>query len=493
MNSFFFAATNQMATDFAAYYQILTTGLNFRTIPRGYYLEIRDIMTNRKRMRPQRIFDISIYIFFSFRLTLHLIIFNSNLGDYLPLWKVDFLYAFGYYYPNDYNGVLCFIVLNIVIFGTIAQYMLYFSSVETLAWKLYYDIVVRNTENYLECYRNEIDVVSCRKLLEKNEQAMFDRGCGLFYHLLPRKLVFLYIHCKSLVKSWGKMKHIDLELLSKRRLHYVHDLSISCRCWLYGFLDLLELIFLIQPLIFRIFTAAYFASYSFKFVEHFPTWAWPEIAFEVVVINYLVIIFVRIAHVCSYNVVIASFIYCLYVHQLYKGLGRILRKYRSVVCEDVKSVQIVIQKDIEKLTIFLAEHTRICYYLMQSNRDLWGRFLFAFVPIQLLTMIFLSFYLLVEDVPLESRTTFTTILYFYVFVMFVIMLPLSYISKVIHACSPEVYKVQGMLPKSRLGAKIKYMTFYERLASENVIYGLSVGPIRTITFTIVGQVSVFKV
>ena len=155
-------------------------------------------------------------------------------------------------------------------------------------------------------------------------------------------------------------------------------------------------------------------------------------------------------------------------------------------------MQIVISADIDRLNTFLAEHTCVCYYLLQSNRDICGRFLLAFVPIQLLTMIFLSFYLLVEEVPIESRTTFTYILYMYILVMFIVLLPLSYIARTVHSCAPAVYTVQGLLPKYKVSAKLKYMTFYERLANEDVIYGLSVGPIRTITFTIVGQVEVFK-
>lgn len=506
MESVVFAISNQMVTDMTAYYRLLTQGVSLRKLHRGYYTEIKDIVENRARMRPQRLLDLAIFISFLLRFTLHLIMFYGDCR-WLELWRVDYLVAFGYYYPADYNGVICFIVLNIVLFGTIAQWMLYFSPVEMLAWKLYYDIVVNSTDAYLDCFKDEIEEASCRQQREKEELekwALNDGSC--YHHHLPRKLVHSYVHYCSLFKSWINMDHIEGELLAKRRLTYLPSLSPFSRAWLHVGLDLLEMTYLFLPVTFRLGTAAYFIRYSFKFVEHFPRWYWAVIFFEVVVFNYVVIIFVRISHICSFNVLIATYLYGLYVHQLYKGLlTKIMAKYRhfsggggggrlartnsgggGVV------VQIVISADIDRLNTFLAEHTRVCYYLLQSNRDIWGRFLLAFVPIQLLTMIFLSFYLLVEEVPIESRTTFTYILYMYILVMFIVLLPLSYIAQSVHSCAPAVYTVQGLLPKYKVSAKLKYMTFYERLANEDVIYGLSVGPIRTITFTIVGQVGVFK-
>ena len=124
---------------------------------------------------------------------------------------------------------------------------------------------------------------------------------------------------------------------------------------------------------------------------------------------------------------------------------------------------------------------------MQSNHDLWDKILFAFVPIQLITMIFLSFYLLVENVPNSKIPFYSAILTLYTLVTFVIIVPLSYISLLIHKCNFDIVKFQIMLPRFKLRCKLKYMTLFERVES-NTKYGFSVGPIKVITFPIIGQV-----
>lgn len=220
------------------------------------------------------------------------------------------------------------------------------------------------------------------------------------------------------------------------------------------------------------------------FAEPFPPWYWTLILVDFCLFNYITMIFVRIAHVGSFCVLMGSFIYALYLKQLYVIPRRLLLRYST----GKYPLSIVISKDIDQLMYFLVEHTRVCYYLMQSNRDLWGRFLLVFVPIDLLTILFLSFYVLEEDVPPLKVPMYLSVLYFYIFVIFVIFLPLAYISYLIHRCSGSVNRLQASIHKSRIDCKLKFMTLHERVATVGHEYGLTIGPIRTITFPIIGTV-----
>lgn len=222
------------------------------------------------------------------------------------------------------------------------------------------------------------------------------------------------------------------------------------------------------------------------FVEPFPPWYWTLILTDVFLFNYITMIFVRISHVCSFCVLMASLIYALYLKQLYAIPRRLLLKYST----GKNYIAIVIAKDIDQLMYFLVEHTRVCYYLMQSNRDLWGHFLFVFVPIDLLTILFLSFYILEEDVPPLKVPMYLSVLYFYIFVIFVILLPLAYISYLIHRCAASVNRLQACIHKSKIDCKLKFMTLHERVATVGHEYGLTIGPIRTITFPIIGTVRI---
>lgn len=217
--------------------------LNLRTLPRGYYQELKDLVLNSRQRAPQRICDLIIYLVLAFRLANHLVMFYGNFT--YELWRFDYLAAFGYHYPNDYNLVLCFIFFIIVIFGSIAQGIMYFTSTELLAWKLYHDIIVRNTDIYLDCIREQDDVANRRKIREQRLSRKFEQFG------IPRKAVQPFSSCWAKLAVWFYMEHIDTNMLMKNRLKYVPNLSVYSRTWLLVGLDFLEIIYIYLPFSFR--------------------------------------------------------------------------------------------------------------------------------------------------------------------------------------------------------------------------------------------------
>lgn len=217
--------------------------LNLRTLPRGYYQEIKDLFLSSRQRAPQRICDLILFLGLAFRFANHLVMFYGNFS--YELWRFDYLAAFGYRYPNDYNLVLCFILFIVIIFGSIAQSMMYFSSTELLALKLYYDIIVRNTDIYLDCIRNQDDVAHRRKIREQRLSRKFEQFG------IPRKAVQPFSSCWARLAVWFYMEHIDTNILMKNRLKYVPNLSVNSRTWLLLGLDILEIVYIYLPFAFR--------------------------------------------------------------------------------------------------------------------------------------------------------------------------------------------------------------------------------------------------
>ena len=131
---------------------------------------------------------------------------------------------------------------------------------------------------------------------------------------------------------------------------------------------------------------AYFSSYTTKFFNHFPLWSYPLIILDILKLCYDIMIFIRVAMVNCFNVALAGILFTSYSTQL----NDVLQKLIQTRFNQRLKVKTGFKMNICQLNFFLHEHTKICYYLQQSNQELWSRFLVIFVPLQTLTMIFLS-------------------------------------------------------------------------------------------------------
>ena len=224
-------------------------------------------------------------------------------------------------------------------------------------------------------------------------------------------------------------------------------------------------------------TAAFvfFAKIGYSIIPFYSRWAAPFIAVDLLIIVYVIYIFIKISHVNCLNGIMGGIMYHLYIGQLHGMLLSVLAPFRSVG-----------PVDIFKLRFILHEHSRICIYVLKSNEQLWNNMIFAFIPFQLLSMIFLSIYLMMDDIP-DNFTFYLIVFLLYVLCLFIILIGLSYISELLHKMAKNLVRAQQKLPANNINFKLKYMTFFERLNNENV-YGLQIGSIATITFKVTGQV-----
>ena len=234
-----------------------------------------------------------------------------------------------------------------------------------------------------------------------------------------------------------------------------------------------------------IFGLIYFLLYLRKFLEPFPSSSARFLIHIDLFLLYLVLAtFVLLSHLCSFIVFHQVHFYGLYIRQLLQQLKDcfVLRRLRLIGPTSVEA----------EIRYFLVEHTRLARTMLQSNRDIWSLFLFAFVPIQLLTMVFLSYYLIIfkKNLPLPTFFTYLQVLYMYTLLMVLILCPLAYVSQMMHRPSALVYRCVSLLPSTSLLLKLKFAAFFERLASKESasVYGFSIGAVSPITFTEVGEV-----
>lgn len=234
-----------------------------------------------------------------------------------------------------------------------------------------------------------------------------------------------------------------------------------------------------------IFGLIYFLLYRCKFLEPFPSSSARFLIHIDLVFFFLVLAtFVLLSHLCSFIVFHQVHFYGLYIRQLLQQLKDcfILRRLRLIGPTFVEA----------EIRYFLVEHTHLARTMLQSNRDIWSLFLFAFVPIQLLTMVFLSYYLIIfkKNLPLPTFFTYLQVLYMYTLLMVLILCPLAYVSQLMHRPSALVYRCVSLLPSTSLLLKLKFAAFFERLASKESasVYGFSIGAVSPITFAEVGEV-----
>ncbi|KAH9389224.1 hypothetical protein TYRP_008581 [Tyrophagus putrescentiae] len=354
-----------------------------------------------------------------------------------PFWKVDYYAAYAYHYPSEYNATLALIINNAIVFGIICQLLLYYSDVDSFAWAEMADLVVGNVDIYFNCLNT--------------------------------------------------VKHIS---------------NSNSRIWLLRLLDSIELYYPIFIIIYVSMSLNYFGLIGFTMMPHYPASHAPFILLDLATIVYSVFVFLELANICCLNGLVGGFLYHHYTAQIHCLLNTVLRAV-SAANRHAQQRQPLIQRHFQhlqalqlplsplnffKLKFVLFEHSRLCVYARRADEQLWSRMLLAFIPVQLLSMIFLSVYLMLGAIPPGKFLFYSLVLLLYVVCFVLILFALSYISYLLHKIAGRLNSVQLLLSsKEEIQFKLKFMNFFERLTAQTK-YGLTVGSIVTVTYTVVGQV-----
>lgn len=226
-----------------------TSKMYSQKLSRNLYKEVLDIVVNFEKKHFRRVFDLGLFAFELFRFSLHLYMFYWNFNVF-QWWRYDYLAVTGFNYPANYNMVLCFIFFMIMLFGTVSQTHIYFSCTETLALQFFYDIVVRQTDIYLDCIKDEQKVKHLKMIKQRRFKEKLKKVCFFFRVFVPRRIVALICKYASSVSIWWNMEFVRLDMLMKQKLKYVPTLSLQSRTRLLVFLDLVETFYNKFPLMF---------------------------------------------------------------------------------------------------------------------------------------------------------------------------------------------------------------------------------------------------
>lgn len=212
-------------------------------------------------------------------------------------------------------------------------------------------------------------------------------------------------------------------------------------------------------------------------MPYIPLWFTSFMVFDILVIVYFLFLFIKISNTTVFCNILIGLVYNLYIGQIHEMLKQIL--YR-------RGASRIGAIDIFKLRFILHEHSRVCVYLLQCDQ-LWSKFLFAFVPIQMLTMIALASHLMLDSIPDDKFVFYVLVFLLYVFGLSLVLILLSLVSAVLHKAAKHLSSIQILLPPANISLKLKYLNFFERLTSQTR-YGMKIGSISTITFSTSGQV-----
>src|SRR5699024_7137146 len=104
---------------------------------------------------------------------------------------------------KDYFFGVTFIML--FANGLLLEFDLYFSRVDTITWKLLYDIIVLDGQIYRKCAKSQKELEKLR--LRKISRISYE--IPKFFRVLPNFLVRKYLKLAAELEIWFQLKHID--------------------------------------------------------------------------------------------------------------------------------------------------------------------------------------------------------------------------------------------------------------------------------------------
>ena len=134
------------------------------------------------------------------------------------------------------------------------------------------------------------------------------------------------------------------------------------------------------------------------------------------------------------------------------------------------------------LKYFIRDHVTSCHQVLAINQEMLANLILGFflsiIPVNISLVTRLIF---VQLSPVEKFATIVLICN-QLFNAFIFLLPLARLSARIHHCSKCLVSVQLSTPNRLLHLKLQIDSIFGRLVDGNQIYGLTIGPMATVTY-----------
>ncbi|KAH9417095.1 hypothetical protein DERP_013211 [Dermatophagoides pteronyssinus] len=164
----------------------------------------------------------------------------------------------------------------------------------------------------------------------------------------------------------------------------------------------------------------------------------------------------------SCTIIAASIIYHFELNEINENFQKILNQSHY---NNGKPIKI---KDLKQLRFILEQHTRLTYYLMESDQNTWSKSLFYYALVGIPINVTFICELLVEDLPTKAIILFILIALSHTIASLIPFMLLALISYDFHKLNKHLPSMQLQLKQSKqhLRLKLKYDDLYGRL-----IYG----------------------
>ena len=202
----------------------------------------------------------------------------------------------------------------------------------------------------------------------------------------------------------------------------------------------------------------------------YPKWYSPVIIADITLLCYFQLKILDVTQLVIYNMLIFIWVVVSYLRQL----------NNRYVTEPILS------------EYSLNEYTKLSFIILKCNREVWSKFLFIIVPLQLFSIIIMSFRILVTGIMGVLPNLFWTIFFVLTILCQVAQIPYQIHQRGRLHLARKMMELYGGGCGVRM--KLKCLTLFERVQNtdnNNGYYSLSIGSICPITYSVIGQVSVF--
>lgn len=151
-----------------------------------------------------------------------------------------------YFYINFPHAFIQYITLGImsILFALIGEYVFFFQPVNTLTYRIFYDLIVNNLDQVKQC---SLDKSKRRKLIEQfysTNVEKWSHSFPLLWNIPAMKFIL-----KKLCWKWTKLQLsassevIDKKKMNVYKLQSAPNISLHCRSVLAKFVQLTDLCF----------------------------------------------------------------------------------------------------------------------------------------------------------------------------------------------------------------------------------------------------------
>ena len=132
----------------------------------------------------------------------------------------------------------------------------------------------------------------------------------------------------------------------------------------------------------------------------------------------------------------------------------------------------------------LSEHNRVTYIVINSSHELFGYINYAFLLTNIPINVFILRRNLYEPQLLQDQILLWALTLFQLITFLIVFIPPSWCTKVYHSPAKFIPILQPMLCDSIywIKYKMKYEDLYHRLIDKGPKLGLTIGPVRAITY-----------